>query len=72
MCLNEILADMYAKLNSNRCYVYAVNRACDNGLVSRKDCAACVLICGESCVEVALDAMQILGGNGMIKSHNIY
>ncbi|ORX45128.1 acyl-CoA dehydrogenase NM domain-like protein [Hesseltinella vesiculosa] len=58
------LADMYTKLNASRAYVYAVGRACDNGKVSNKDCAGAILYSAERATEVALDAIQCLGGNG--------
>ncbi|KAJ2960996.1 hypothetical protein NQZ79_g3765 [Umbelopsis isabellina] len=60
------LADMYTKLNASRAYVYAVARACDNGQVSNKDCAGVILYSAERATEVALDAIQCLGGNGYI------
>ncbi|KAJ2292305.1 hypothetical protein IW141_002041 [Coemansia sp. RSA 355] len=58
------LADMYTKLNASRAYVYAVARACDEGRVSSKDCAGAILYSAERATEVALDAIQCLGGNG--------
>ncbi|KAI9309526.1 acyl-CoA dehydrogenase/oxidase [Cunninghamella echinulata] len=58
------LADMYTKLNASRAYVYAVGRACDNGKISNKDCAGAILYSAERATEVALDAIQCLGGNG--------
>ncbi|CAO3629706.1 unnamed protein product [Cunninghamella blakesleeana] len=58
------LADMYTKLNASRAYVYAVGRACDNGNISNKDCAGAILYSAERATEVALDAIQCLGGNG--------
>ncbi|KAH8556719.1 acyl-CoA dehydrogenase/oxidase [Umbelopsis sp. PMI_123] len=60
------VADMYTKLNASRAYVYAVARACDNGQVSNKDCAGVILYSAERATEVALDAIQCLGGNGYI------
>jgi isovaleryl-CoA dehydrogenase len=60
------LADMYTKLNASRAYVYAVARACDKGKVSNKDCAGVILYSAERATEVALDAIQCLGGNGYI------
>lgn len=60
------VADMYTKLMATRSYVYAVARACDNGKVSRKDCAGVILYAAERATEVALDAIQLLGGNGYI------
>ncbi|KAJ2355749.1 hypothetical protein GGF43_002503 [Coemansia sp. RSA 2618] len=63
------LADMYTKLNASRAYVYAVARACDQGQVSNKDCAGAILYSAERATEVALDAIQCLGGNGYINDY---
>ncbi|KAJ1661870.1 hypothetical protein IW140_006355 [Coemansia sp. RSA 1813] len=63
------LADMYTKLNASRAYVYAVARACDKGQVSNKDCAGVILYSAERATEVALDAIQCLGGNGYINDY---
>jgi len=63
------IADMYTKLNASRSYVYAVARACDKGNVSRRDCAGAILYSSDRAVEVALDAMQCLGGNGYINDY---
>ena len=60
------IADMYTRLAASRSLVYAVARACDNGHVSRRDCAGAILYSTEKAVEVALEAMQCLGGNGYI------
>jgi isovaleryl-CoA dehydrogenase len=58
------LADMYTKMNASRAYVYAVGKACDQGNISNKDCAGAILYSAERATEVALDAIQCLGGNG--------
>lgn len=63
------LADMYTKLSASRAYVYAVGRACDQGQVSNKDCAGVILYSAERATEVALDAIQCLGGNGYINDY---
>ncbi|PCH37726.1 acyl-CoA dehydrogenase NM domain-like protein [Wolfiporia cocos MD-104 SS10] len=63
------IADMYTKLNASRAYVYAVAKACDAGKVSRRDCAGAILYSSDRAVEVALDAMQCLGGNGYINDY---
>ncbi|KAI8324468.1 acyl-CoA dehydrogenase NM domain-like protein [Martensiomyces pterosporus] len=63
------LADMYTKLNASRAYVYAVARACDQGKISNKDCAGVILYSAERATEVALDAIQCLGGNGYINDY---
>jgi isovaleryl-CoA dehydrogenase len=58
------LADMYATMNATRAYVYAVASACDRGETTRKDSAGCVLFAAERATQCALDAIQLLGGNG--------
>jgi isovaleryl-CoA dehydrogenase len=58
------LADMYADLNASRAYVYAVAAACDRGRVTRRDAAACILFAADRATRAALEAIQILGGNG--------
>lgn len=63
------IADMYVKLNSARSYVYAVARACDKGEISRRDCAGAILYSTEKAIEIALEAMQCLGGNGYINEY---
>ena len=60
------LADMYAELNASRAYAYAIARACDRGENSRKDAAALILFAAERATQKALDAIQLLGGNGYI------
>jgi len=63
------LADMYAALNACRSYAYMVAGACDRADHTRKDAAACILFCAESATRVALDAIQLLGGNGYINDY---
>ncbi|MER8827576.1 isovaleryl-CoA dehydrogenase [Mesorhizobium sp. M0938] len=63
------LADMYTTMNAARAYVYAVAAACDRGQTSRKDAAACVLFAAEKATQMALDAIQLLGGNGYINDY---
>ena len=58
------LADMYTTMNACRAYVYAVAAACDRGETTRKDSAGCVLFAAERATQCALDAIQLLGGNG--------
>jgi isovaleryl-CoA dehydrogenase len=60
------LADMYVRLQSSRAFSYRVAEALDQGRPSRKDAAACLLYASESAVQVALEAIQALGGNGYI------
>ncbi|XP_013382495.1 isovaleryl-CoA dehydrogenase, mitochondrial isoform X1 [Lingula anatina] len=63
------MADMYTILNASRCYVYNVARSLDRGNVIPKDCAAVILYTAEAATKVALDAIQILGGNGYINDY---
>ena len=60
------LADMYTAMNAARAYVYAVAAACDAGRTTRFDAAGCILFAAERATAVALDAIQLLGGNGYI------
>ncbi|HWX14420.1 MAG TPA: isovaleryl-CoA dehydrogenase [Methylocella sp.] len=63
------LADMYVGLTACRSYVHAVARACDNGFTSRKDAAGALLFAAEHATRAALDAIQLLGGNGYINDY---
>ena len=63
------LADMYTTMNACRAYVYAVAAACDRGETTRKDSAGCILYAAEKATLVALDAIQLLGGNGYINDY---
>ncbi|RVA28701.1 isovaleryl-CoA dehydrogenase [Mesorhizobium sp. M7A.F.Ca.CA.004.11.2.1] len=63
------LADMYTVMNAARAYVYAVAAACDRGQTTRKDAAGCVLFAAEKATLMALDAIQLLGGNGYINDY---
>ncbi|QRM53823.1 isovaleryl-CoA dehydrogenase [Sinorhizobium sp. BG8] len=63
------LADMYVALNTARAYVYAVASACDRGETTRKDAAGCILYAAENATQVALQAIQALGGNGYINDY---
>lgn len=60
------LADMYTELNACRAYLYAVAAACDRGEADRKDAAGAILYCAEKATQMALQAIQTLGGNGYI------
>jgi isovaleryl-CoA dehydrogenase len=60
------IADMYVALSAARSYVYAVARACDRGRTTRKDAAGAILYAAEKGVWMALQAIQVLGGNGYI------
>ena len=63
------LADMYVDINTSRAYLYAVAAACDRGEDSRKDAAAVILYTAERATQMALQAIQSLGGNGYINEY---
>ena len=63
------LADMYTAMNAAKAYVYTVARACDRGETARKDAAGAILYAAERATGMALDAIQILGGNGYINDY---
>jgi isovaleryl-CoA dehydrogenase len=58
------VADMYVAMNSAKSYVYAVAKACDRGETTRQDSAGAILLSSEQATRMALDAIQLLGGNG--------
>jgi isovaleryl-CoA dehydrogenase len=60
------LADMYTMTNACRAYVYSVAQACDRGRTTRMDAAAAILLASEQATQLALQAIQALGGNGYI------
>jgi isovaleryl-CoA dehydrogenase len=63
------LADMYVTMNAARAYVYAVAKACDRGETTREDSAGAILYAAERATQIALDAMQLLGGNGYVNDY---
>lgn len=63
------IADMYTTMNACKAYVYAVAGACDRGETTRQDAAGCILYAAEKATQVALDAIQLLGGNGYINEY---
>ena len=63
------LADMYVTTNAAKAYVYAVAKACDRGETTREDAAGAILFAAEKATQVALDAIQCLGGNGYINDY---
>ncbi len=63
------VADMYTELNASRAYLYAVARACDNQQVTRRDAASVILYTAEKATQMALQAIQTLGGNGYINEY---
>ena len=63
------LADMYTAVSATRAYVYTVAKACDAGRVSRKDAAGAILFGAERATQMALQAIQCLGGNGYMNDY---
>lgn len=70
------IADMYTTLNASRALVYSVAQACSNlkdhnSISLRKDCASTILFVAENATQVALQAIQTLGGNGYTKDYPV-
>ncbi|MEO0622340.1 MAG: isovaleryl-CoA dehydrogenase [Pseudomonadota bacterium] len=63
------IADMYTAFNASRAYTYAVAAACDRGETTRQDAAGCLLYASTQATQVALEAIQALGGNGYINDY---
>ncbi len=63
------MAEMYVALNASRAYVYTVGQACDRGQVTRQDAAGAILLAARNATQVALEAIQSLGGNGYINDY---
>ncbi|GGB58517.1 isovaleryl-CoA dehydrogenase [Roseibium aquae] len=63
------IADMYVTMNATKSYVYAVAQACDRGETTREDAAGAILYAAENATKLALDAIQLLGGNGYINEY---
>jgi isovaleryl-CoA dehydrogenase len=63
------LADMYVAMNASKAYVYSVAKACDRGEMTREDAAGAILYAAENATRLALDAIQLLGGNGYINEY---
>ncbi|OYD25462.1 isovaleryl-CoA dehydrogenase [Oceanimonas baumannii] len=63
------LADIYTRMNAARCYTYMTAMAADKGKLSRQDAAGAILLAAETATQVALDTIQLLGGNGYINDY---
>ncbi|EGR1562955.1 isovaleryl-CoA dehydrogenase [Vibrio sp. B513a] len=63
------IADMYSRMSAAKAYVYTVAAACDRGNATRKDTAGAILYSAELATQMALDAIQLLGGNGYINEY---
>ena len=60
------IADMYTALNASRAYLYAIAQSADAGKIRSKDTASALMFAAENATQVALQAIQCLGGNGYI------
>ena len=65
------VADMYTRTNAAKSYVYTVAAACDRGETTRKDAAGAILYAAELATQIALDAIQLLGGNGYTNEYPV-
>lgn len=63
------LADMYTALQASRAFAYRTAEQFDRGEPTRQDAAAVLLLASQSAVQVALEAIQCLGGNGYINEY---
>jgi len=63
------VADMYVTMNACKAYVYAVAKSCDRSETTREDAAGAILYAAEKATQTALDAIQLLGGNGYINDY---
>jgi isovaleryl-CoA dehydrogenase len=63
------LADMYTGMNAAKSYIYNVAKSCDRGETTRKDAAGAILYSAELATKMALDAIQLLGGNGYVNDY---
>ncbi len=63
------VADMYVAYSTSKSYIYSVGQACDRGEVTRKDAAGAILYAAEQATQMALQAIQTLGGNGYINEY---
>src|SRR3954447_1477208 len=63
------VADIYVMMNACKSYVYQVAKACDRGETTREDAAGAILLAAEQATKIALDAIQLLGGNGYINDY---
>ena len=64
------VADMYTQINACKAHLYTMAAACDRGETTRQDVAGVILYCAERPTAQALDAIQILGGNGYINDYS--
>jgi isovaleryl-CoA dehydrogenase len=65
------VADMHVTMNAAKAYVYTVAKACDRGETTREDAAGAILFAAEAATRSALDAIQLLGGNGYVNDYPV-
>ena len=63
------LAEMYTALHSSRTYLYTAAMEADKGVETNELCASVALYTSRWATKVALEAMQIFGGNGYINDY---
>jgi isovaleryl-CoA dehydrogenase len=63
------MAQMYTTLQSSRAFLYSLARQADQGSLSNTDCAALIYQLSENAVNMSLEAIQSLGGNGYINEY---
>lgn len=63
------VGDMYTSLQSSRAFAYRIAEEYDRGIKSRIDPAACLLLASKNAVDVTLEGIQALGGNGYINEY---
>ena len=65
------LADMAMKIEAARCLLYKACRIKDAGLPYGKEAAMAKLYCSEVAAEVCDNAVQVMGGHGLLKDFNM-
>lgn len=70
------LADMYVGWSAARSLVHSVARGCDNGAFAdhherARECAGAILFAAEQATQVALQAIQCMGGNGYMNEYPV-
>lgn len=65
------LADMAMKIEAARCLLYKACRVKDAGMPFGKEAAMAKLYCSEVAAEVCDNAVQVMGGHGLLKDFNM-
>lgn len=63
------IGEMYASYQAAKYFAYGIARDYDAGIESRLDPAACLYFASTKAVDVTLEAIQALGGNGYINEY---